>query len=307
MRTTQICAFLITLVFLIVLQAKKSDAQSNHPNSFLVKGRYSVSKRVRTIPFCKLLESGIGYNDTTIRTTAVLYSPSKGVGRVDGDSDEVFYEARCNNSDYFVKADFSKTRNLSRLERISTRKDRTNSPSLFLLTFTGRFTSTFMASYGHLGWLRAQFSVYDIEFVKIPGSTFPLPDFKSVGPILQTSLSLQLANSTLMTSFVANSLPEGFNDVLSDAARIVFNGKKITKNTFLRLSQKQKRGVVEYRVAEVHKSGNAWRFRGTIATIFEDKTKKVFDYENKYLARRDGSWGLVYTSIRESKLSIAAE
>jgi hypothetical protein len=259
----------------------------------------AFAQNLKSISYCRLFDS-IRYNEKTVKTTAVLYIPAEGKLRVDGDSDEFLFLDECNNRDHFAKTNFSKTKNLSLIKKKLLQISNKNSTTLYFVTFTGEFKLSFIPAYGHLGGLRAEFRVDNIDFINSIKSKYALPNYGSKAPILEISKSLKDTNTELLFSFFGRGFSDyDLKNLLSRDAKLVFNDKLIDNNDFFELSKNKKDGELMVFVDKVTKNKNEWSFQGNITIVNNDKTKKTFKYENMYLVEKNKERKLTYSKIWE--------
>jgi hypothetical protein len=240
------------------------------------------------------------FDGKTVKTVAVLYAPAEGNARVDGDSDAYFYSKKCNNKDYFALADFSKAANLNLYRKAYAKLVNKNSPQLYLITFTGKLSLSYTSSFGHLGWLRAQFIIKNIDSVKPLYLKYRLPDHDADAPVLSTGNSLRMTNDNFMFALLAvRNESYKVNYLLTDNTQIRIDGKLLDNNELTQISNSEKQGEFRIRVSKITVDRNQWIIRGTITNKVEEKTVKRLNYDNKFLLQKDNSWKLISSTITE--------
>jgi hypothetical protein len=140
---------------------------------------------------------------------------------------------------------------------------------LYLITFTGKLSLSYTPSYGHLGWLRAQFIIKNIDSVKPINLKYSLPDQDANAPVSSTGNSLRGTNVDFLFSLLA-ARNEGykFNYLLSDNTQIRIGGKLLDNNELTQISNSEKRGdlCIGHLLKEDCKSSMASRKKHSICT-----------------------------------------
>jgi len=298
-KTTQYFTCLINLVFFYLILVTFVKASPEHQMIYTGNTNSWVKQNIKTPSYCELFRS-MNYNEKIIRTVAIMYSPpSYSETFVGGNSDQYFYLKDCNNKDYFAIADFSDAKNLHLLNKVLTQVHGRKTPTLFSVVFTGRFFNALIPNYGHLGWLRAEFKVHNIESIKPLVSKYPLPDKDADASLLKIGSFLRFTNIEFMFSFFGR----GFNkyeleNILVKDTKIIIDENILSHKDFLDLSSDKKDGEVIVRICKVTKSSNVWRVIGSIEQLLENKVIKKLQYDNKFILQEDNSWKIIDSRLR---------
>lgn len=285
MKILQISWCIIVLIILHI--SSTISAQTSYSNT-----NFSS----KSINYCQLFNSTT-YDEKVVITTAVLYSSPDGEPRVDGGSDDFFYLSKCNNRDYFAKADFSNAENLHLIRQKWEQTLDKNYPTLYWVTFSGKISLSFIPTFGHLNRFRAQFKIDKIVSVKIIKSKYPLPDSESDAPNFEAGNALKYINSELIFSFFGR----GFNTIeleslLTNDAKIIINEKLVSIKDLSEQSWNKIEGSLAVQVSEVTRNKYRWRIQGVIINTLKDKSVTKIKYDNKYV-QKDSSWKLVFSRI----------
>jgi hypothetical protein len=223
---------------------------------------------------------------------------------VDGGSDEYFYSRSCNNRDYFARADLSQANNVNLITKISEQPLAKDSPILLMVTFTGNVTVSFVPTFGHLAWLRAEVEVENVESAKPIKVKYPLPDHESDAPILEAGNSLRDVNAELMTSLFRQEFTKSeLNAFFRTDTEISLDGQptKLTAIRLLRLARHD--DTFRVRIDNVAKIRDIWSIRGSLTIITSDNVTNTILFENRYRLHADNSWMLVSLRLNRSAAS----
>lgn len=289
---------LISLCFINTFAQKQSQNSSSFfRNSVKNKNSNSNLSKLKTVNYCQLLDS-TNYDEKIIKTTAILFSPAEGEDRVDGSSDEFFFLNTCNSRDYFALADFSQTENLEAFNKFWSAKRNNKQPLILQLNFEGKLTLTFIPSFGHLAWLRAEIRVDKILSIKMIESKDILPDFKADSPIIKAGENLKYFNSEFMFSYFGRGLTNSqIENLLTDKTEIIINNKLFSHVEFLDFRKEFEGGDLSLRINEVEKEKDVWRIQGKMTNKIKEKPLIEIEYENKYELQKDNSWKLIYSTV----------
>jgi hypothetical protein len=254
--------------------------------------------KLKTIDYCQLFDS-TNYDEKIIKTTAILFSPAEGEVRVDGSSDEFFYFNTCNGKDYFARADFSQTENLEALDKIWSAKRNNKQPLILKLNLKGKLSLTFIPSFGHLAWLRAEIRVDKILSINMIKSKDILPDFKADTPIIKAGENLKYFNTEFMFSYFGRGLTNSqLENLLTDKTEIIINNKLLGQNEFSGFKKEFEGGDLSIRINDVKKEKSVWRIQGKMTNKLKDKPLIEISYDNLFSLQQDKSWKLVYSKLK---------
>lgn len=206
-------------------------------------------------------------------------------------------------SRFFSIANFLKLINSKAFEDEVARISDKNAPSLFRLTFEGKISISLQPLFGHLNSFRANIDVFRIVAVEPIKKNYPLPDWKSDAPMIETVDSLRTINAEVLFAVFVNGIDSlRVTDILVDRAESRLDGATTTLKDLAERLQVGHGGTTSVTVNDFRRNGNEWELEGVVKEETNHASQgRQYQFLSKYFVQLNHGAILNYLELREAK------
>lgn len=222
------------------------------------------------------------------------------VGRVDG-GESFFYSSRCNNSDNFVRANFSQLTD-KRVDKffrtLPKEKD-----FVLEVDVTGTLHTSLVPKFGHLNWSPSEFRISKVHSISDSTQRRGLikPDHEAASPVSDLGNYLRDIDSIMTMHLLGDFGAPDLEGVLSpDFTVLDPAGKKYGRSELSRMAKDLLGEMRDQRAVTLHGvrvDGSVYTTNGTASVLDSAGVERKFTYENTFVLV-DDSFVLLHSRFR---------